>query len=58
MAKMLDRPVPERSLSVSWPWYHHVLSTELTVDARNVLEKYSEIPSEAVESHIYSIVSA
>lgn len=56
MAKMLDRPVPEGSRSVSWPWYHHVLTTELTTEARNVLEKYSRIPPKDVESHIYSIV--
>lgn len=57
MAKMLERPVPEGSRSVSWPWYHHVLTNELTSEARNVLVKYSKIAPRSVESHIYSIVS-
>ncbi len=57
MAKMLERPVPEGSRSVSWPWYHHVLTNELTTEARNVLVKYSKIAPRNVESHIYSIVS-
>ncbi|KAG8530719.1 uncharacterized protein KY384_004076 [Bacidia gigantensis] len=55
MAKMLDGPVPEGARSVSWPWYHHELEDELTPDAREVLEKYSKIPSESIESHIYRI---
>lgn len=58
MAQMLDRPAPEGARSVSWPWYHHVLTNELTPDARSLLEKYSGILPEDVESHIYSIVSA
>ena len=57
MAKMLDGPVPEGARSVSWPWYHHTLGDELTVEARNLLEEYSKIPSGEVESHIYRIVS-
>ena len=57
MAQMLDRPAPEGARSVSWPWYHHVLTNELTPEARSVLEDYSGIPPEDVESHIYSIVS-
>ncbi|KAL2043681.1 hypothetical protein ABVK25_012537 [Lepraria finkii] len=55
MAKMLDGPVPNGARSVSWPWYHHTLTTELTVDARKLLEQYSKILPEDVESHIYRI---
>ena len=57
MAKILDGPVPEGARSVSWPWYHHTLTTELTVDARTLLEQYSKIPASEVEKHIYRIVS-
>ena len=57
MAKMLSGPVPDGARSVSWPWYHHTLTTELTVDARTLLEKYSKIPPQDVESHVYRIVS-
>ena len=57
MAKMLDGPVPEGARSVSWPWYHHTLTDELTIDARCVLEDYSKIPPPEVEAHIYRIVS-
>lgn len=57
MAQMLDRPAPDGARSVSWPWYHHLLTTELTPDARTILEKYSGIAPEDVESHIYSVVS-
>ena len=57
MAKMLDGPVPEGARSVSWPWYHHTLTTELTIDAREVLEKYSKVSPEDVEKHVYRIVS-
>ena len=57
MAQMLDRPAPEGSRSVSWPWYHLVLTNELTPDARSMLEGYSGIPPDDVESHIYSVVS-
>lgn len=54
---MLDRPAPDGARSVSWPWYHHVLTTELTPDARIILEDYSGVLPQDVESHIYSIVS-
>ena len=57
MAKMLDGPVPNGARSVSWPWYHHTLTTELTVDARTLLEQYSKIPPDRVETHIYRVVS-
>lgn len=57
MAKMLDGPVPEGARSVSWPWYHHTLTTELTLDARALLEQYSKIPLADVEDHVYRIVS-
>ena len=57
MAKMLDGPVPNGARSVSWPWYHHTLTTELTSDARTLLEQYSKIPPDRVETHIYRIVS-
>lgn len=54
---MLDGPVPNGARSVSWPWYHHTLTTELTVDARTLLEQYSKIPPDRVETHIYRVVS-
>ena len=57
MAKMLDGPVPNGARSVSWPWYHHTLTTELTADARTLLEQYSKIPPDRVETHIYRVVS-
>lgn len=56
MAKMLDGPVPKGARSVSWPWYHHTLTTELTIDARTLLEHYSRIPPQQVKDHIYRIV--
>lgn len=56
MAKMLDRPVPEGSRSVSWPWYHHVLDKEMTPLARTMLEQYSHVAPQDVEKHVYSIV--
>ena len=58
MAKMLDGPVPDGARSVSWPWYHQTLTTELTVDARTLLEEYSKVPKDGVKTHIYRIVSA
>ena len=54
---MLDGPVPYGARSVSWPWYHHTITTELTADARTLLEQYSKIPPDRVEPHIYRIVS-
>ena len=57
MAKMLDRPAPEGARSVSWPWYHHVLTNELTLEVRAIFEGYSGVRREDIESHIYSIVS-
>lgn len=57
MAKMLDGPVPAGARSVSWPWYHHVLQDELTPDARTLLETYSKIRPDEVESHIYRMAS-
>ena len=57
MAKMLDGPVPNGARSVSWPWYHHTLTTELTLDARTLFEQYSKIPPDRVETHIYRVVS-
>lgn len=57
MAKMLDGPVPDGARSVSWPWYHHILTTELTVEARALLQQYSKIPAQDVENHVYRIVS-
>lgn len=53
---MLDGPVPDGARSVSWPWYHHVLTDELTADARALFEQYAKIPPEDVENHIYRIV--
>ena len=55
---MLDGPVPDGARSVSWPWYHHVLTNELTVDARILFEKYAKVPPKEVENHIYRIVSS
>lgn len=57
MAHMLDGPVPEGARSVSWPWYHHVLTNELTLDARTLFEQYAKVSPEEVENHIYRIVS-
>lgn len=57
MAKMLDGPVPNGARSVSWPWYHHVLTNELTPDARKLLAAYSGISPAKMEAHIYRIVS-
>lgn len=56
MAKMLDGPVPDGARSVSWPWYHHVLTNELTPDARELLMTYSGVSRKEMEAHIYSIV--
>lgn len=58
MAKMLDGPVPAGARSVSWPWYHHELGEELTTEAKEVLEQYSNVPADKIESHIYRIVSS
>ena len=55
---MLDGPVPDGARSVSWPWYHHVLTNELTQDARTLFEQYAKIPPEEVENHVYRIVSS
>ena len=55
---MLDGPVPDGARSVSWPWYHHVLTNELTPDARTLFEQYAMIPPEEVENHVYRIVSS
>lgn len=55
---MLDGPVPDGARSVSWPWYHHVLTNELTVDARALFEEYAKVPPKEVEDHIYRIVSS
>lgn len=57
MAKMLDGPVPAGARSVSWPWYHHTLTTELTADSRTLLQQYSGVPAQDVEHHVYRIVS-
>ena len=57
MAKMLDGPVPEGARSVSWPWYHHEIGDELTLEAKQVLEMYSRVLPDQMESHIYRIVS-
>lgn len=56
MAKMLDGPVPDGARSVSWPWYHHVLTNELTTEAKQLLAVYSGIPSTQMEAHVYRIV--
>lgn len=56
MAKMLEGPVPDGARSVSWPWYHHVLTNELTREAKQLLAAYSGISPSQLEAHIYSIV--
>lgn len=56
MAKMLDGPVPDGARSVSWPWYHHILTNELTADAKKLLTVYSGVPPDELEAHIYSTV--
>ena len=55
---MLDGPVPEGARSVSWPWYHHMITNELTMDARTLFEQYAKVASADVENHIYRIVSS
>lgn len=55
MAHMLDGPVPDGARSVSWPWYHHVLTNELTPDARTLFEEYAGVQPRDVENHIYRI---
>ncbi|KAL8768200.1 MAG: hypothetical protein Q9209_005509 [Squamulea sp. 1 TL-2023] len=55
MAKMLDGPVPSGARSVSWPWYHHLLTNELTPDAKELLTTYSKVPPADIKAHIYSI---
>ncbi|KAI4090310.1 MAG: hypothetical protein L6R37_007903 [Teloschistes peruensis] len=55
MAKMLDGPPPLGAKSVSWPWYHHVITNELTPDAKKLLTTYSGIPLKDLEAHIYSM---
>ena len=55
---MLDGPVPAGARSVSWPWYHHELGEELTTEAKEVLEQYSNVAADKIESHIYRIVSS
>ena len=57
MAHMLNGPVPKGARSVSWPWYHHVLTNELTMEARALFEQYAKLAPEDVENHIYRIVS-
>ena len=48
--------MPEGARSVSWPWYHHEIGDELTTEAKKVLEMYSKILPDEIESHIYRIV--
>ncbi|KAI4139036.1 MAG: hypothetical protein LQ341_004395 [Variospora aurantia] len=55
MAKMLDGPVPHGARSVSWPWYHQVLTSELTPDAKKLLVSYSGVSLAELEAHIYSV---
>ena len=57
MASMLNGELANDARSVMWPWYHEVLQHELTAEARQLLEKYSKIPPDQIESHIYKIVS-
>jgi hypothetical protein len=39
------------------PWYTESLDGKLGDAARTLLENYSKIPAEKVESHIYEVVS-
>ena len=55
MASMLGE-IADEARSVMWPWYHDVLQQELAAEARRVLEKYSGVAPEEVESHIYKVV--
>lgn len=38
-------------------WYSEDISQRLQPSARELLEKYSKIPPDEVESHVYTIVS-
>lgn len=53
---MLDGPVPDGARSVSWPWYHQLLTHELTPEAKELLSAYSGVPAAEMEAHVYSIV--
>ena len=44
--------------SKNWPWYQESIGDKLTPTVRVLLEDYSGIPSEDVESHVYQIVCA
>ena len=43
--------------SKSWPWYYESIGDKLTPTAKDLLEVYSGIRAEDVESHVYRIVS-
>jgi hypothetical protein len=40
------------------PWYTDSIESRLGPSARKLLEEYSHIPADQVESHIYAIVSS
>jgi SAM-dependent methyltransferase len=40
------------------PWYNDSIGSQLGPSARKLLEEYSHIPVDQVESHIYAIVRA
>jgi hypothetical protein len=39
------------------PWYANSIGTRLGKTARQLLENYSKIPADEVESHVFKIVS-
>ena len=51
--RVLAAAVPR---SKNWPWYQESIGDKLTPTVRVLLEDYSGIPSEDVESHVYQIV--
>lgn len=46
--------IDKRSKDV--PWYNSDMGNKLGVSARELLEKYSKIPADEVENHVYSVV--
>ena len=53
--RVLAAAVPR---SKNWPWYQESIGDKLSPTVRVLLEDYSGIQSEDVESHVYQIVCA
>ncbi|MCJ1395292.1 hypothetical protein MMC18_008176 [Xylographa bjoerkii] len=41
--------------SKNWPWYHESIGDKLTTTVKDLLEGYSGIPAEDMNSHVYMI---